>query len=410
MLKKFITGALMSLFISTPTCSAADAIPIDEIGDFNWKYYATLNKDENIFYSPYGISTALSIVANGAEGQTQAEILQAISANSVEGPNNFYSLFQNDILEKYSGYGRKLSDSNLILISKDYAKNGINRDYQDIVENVYRSTIKPADFSGNLDGEKKFITGWVANKTNNFIQDYQSIVSKDTVMDILNVVYFKGDWESPFNGAYTSTDKFKNSDSSKTEVKMMSQAFKNSIKYYEDDKFKGIELPYKKLNGQTITAMYIVMPFNSSDLNVANEWAAETEKYRQEFLENLKNAPIFYGKVYLRLPKFELDIENKIVDNLKIMGVEQAFTNGAEFGKMVNDLRLKIDDVNHRAKIKVDEMGTEAAAVTEMNMMLTSAPPMPEVIKNFYADRPFLFVIKDVQYDIDLFTGVVNKL
>ena len=107
-----------------------------------------------------------------------------------------------------------------------------------------------------------------------------------------------------------------------------------------------------------------------------------------------------------------MDIENLIVENLKGMGIERAFTDNAEFFNMVNGQSLKIGNVKHRAKIKVEESGTEAAAVTEVVMVDTAAAadPTPLVIKYFYADRPFLFVIEDVDTDVELFAGVVNKM
>ena len=412
MLKKIFTSALVSLFMMSSACLADDSNLTSSVDDFTWNYFKTLNKDGNIFYSPYSLSTALSVVANGSEGQTQAELLQALSTNSLNDLNSSYQNFQNNVAQNYNGDGRTLADSNLILINKNFAANGINNDYKQIVENIYKSTIREADFTGNIEAEKKNISKWVANKTNNFIPNYNSIVSEETIMDILNVVYFKGDWYSPFEGNYTRSEEFTNKDDSKVRTEMMNQMFRNRIKYYEDAKFKAIEMPYKKLNGQNIVSMYIVLPFKSNDLNVADKWNRESLKYKQSFLDNIVNAPTFYGKVYVKLPKFELDIENRVKNNLQTMGIQRAFTNEAEFYKMINNASLKISNVNHRAKIKVDETGTEAAAITEIDMVETSAipEPEPEVIKNFYADRPFLFVIKDVKYNVDLFVGVVNKL
>ena len=414
MLRKIITCALLTLFMTTSECFAdnPNTTSINNIDNFNWKYFNTLNKDKNIFYSPYSISTALNLVANGSEGQTQNELLQSLSINSLNDLNLFYENFKDSINKNYNSEGLTLLDSNLILINKNFAENGINADYRKIVENVYSSTIRNADFTGDPEGEKKKISNWVASKTNNFISDYKSIVSSETIVDILNVIYFKGHWDNPFNTNYTTLEEFKNKDDSKVNVNMMNKSFKNEIKYYEDKKYKAIVLPYKKLNGKTIASMYVVLPFNSNALNIADKWNKESLEYKQDFLNNIKNAPTFYGKVYVKLPKFELDIENKIVNNLKSMGIQRAFTDNAEFFKIVNNTSLKINNVNHRAKIKVDETGTKAAAVTEIDMVETSAVsmPEPEIIKNFYADRPFLFIIKDVQSNVDLFTGVVNKL
>lgn len=392
-------------------CLAEDLKLSNMVNNFNWKFFDTVNRDENIFYSPYSITTALSIVANGSEGQTREELLKLLSSNSLENINSAHYNFNKNIENDYKIDGRKFLESNLILINKNCAGNGINGSYRKTVEDLYMSTIREADFNNNLDVEKQNISKWVADKTNNFIPNYNPIVTVNTILDILNVVYFKGDWEIPFKGYYTSEDFFSNKDNSKLKVKMMNQSFNNRIKYYENDKYKAIELPYKKDDFKiTVAAMYLILPVNSSELDIADDWNNESLEYKNQFLENIRKAPTFYGNIYVKLPKFELDIENKIVDNLKSIGIQRAFTNDAEFFQMVNNASLKIDNVNHRAKVKVDETGTEAAAITEIGIRATSTGPMPAPIKNFCADRPFLFMIADVESGVELFTGVVNKL
>ncbi|MBR2180210.1 MAG: hypothetical protein IJ862_07455 [Selenomonadaceae bacterium] len=382
------------------------------MNNFGWKYFNTLNKDENIFYSPYSIATALTIVANGAEKQTQEEMLKTLSISSLEDVNLSYKQFRNHVEKSYRDDGRNLLDSNLILINSKYAANGINSNYKKIVEDTYKSTVRQADFEGNLEGEKQKITKWVSDKTKYFIPNYKSIVTSDTIMDILNVIYFKGDWAKPFKSKYTKSEPFTNKDTSKVNVEMMYRTFDDELKYYENDKYKAIALPYKSLNGNNVAMMYLLLPIESSDVNIADKWNNESMEYKYKFMESIRQTPTFYGKVCVKLPKFELDIENLIVKNLKSMGIKRAFTNNAEFFNMVNDMSLKIGNVNHRAKIKVEETGTEAAAITEVVMLETTAvaDPMPKVIKYFYANIPFLFVIEDVESNVELFTGVVNKM
>ena len=407
MFRKVLICVVMILTMMTG-CSAEEGHLTKSINEFGWKYFSTLNKDENILYSPYSIATALTIVTNGAQSHTQDEMLKVLSISSLEDMNLSYKDFRSHIENTYQGDGRTLMDSNLILINSRYTANGINSSYQGIVEDVYKSTVRPADFEGNLEGEKRKITKWVDDKTNHFMPNYKSIVTADTIMDILNVIYFKGDWAMPFKPKFTESEKFSNKDNSKVNVDMMYRAFDNEIKYYEDNAYKAIALPYKG----GVAMMYLVLPTKSTDLDIADEWSSKSSEYKQGFLESIRRAPTFYGKIYVKLPKFEMDIENLIVENLKGMGIERAFTDNAEFFNMVNGQSLKIGNVKHRAKIKVEESGTEAAAVTEVVMVDTAAAadPTPLVIKYFYADRPFLFVIEDVDTDVELFAGVVNKM
>ena len=176
--------------------------------------------------------------------------------------------------------------------------------------------------------------------------------------------------------------------------------------YVADDKFRGIALPYS-----ANAAMYVILPADDNALNVADLWNAAPLDYRANFLESLRVAYAFNGKVVVHLPKFELDIENNLVANFKAMGLAKSFTDAAEYFNIVNGTSLKIDNAKHRAKVKVDEQGTEAAAVTEIAMIETTAMPhsTPPKIIYFHADRPFLFMIRDVDSRVTLFAGVGNK-
>lgn len=157
--------------------------------------------------------------------------------------------------------------------------------------------------------------------------------------------------------------------------------------------------------------MCLILPVDKNSLNVAELWNGETPSARADFLNGLKKSSAFDGEVIVSLPKFELDIENNLVENLKVMGLQKSFTDDAEFFNIINNMQLKIDDAKHRAKVKVDENGTEAAAVTEIEINATAVfNPQPPPKVYFTADRPFLFVIRDVESNVTLFAGVVNNL
>lgn len=367
-------------------------------GDFCWKYFATLNKNENIFYSPYGLNSALSILANGATGSTQTEILTALDVDNVQALNDAHKNFA-----EYDNF----AEATLFLIDKKIIGRGLDKNFQRIVTDVYNSDVREADFENNLDGEKKKISRWVSDKTKNFIPNYNSIATTATLTDLLNVVYFKGDWAMPFKARQTSRRNFKNRDGSESEVDMMSKTFDERIAYYADEKFKGIKLPYTKN-----AAMYLILPVDDNTLNVAELWDAETFSYRADFLDALRNFPVFAGEVVVRLPKFELDIENNLVENFNAIGIKKAFTANAEFFNIVKDTPLKIGNAQHRAKIKVDEQGTEAAAVTEIVMVEAGAVPDFREPRRVYfiAERPFLFVIRDFDSGTILFAGALNKI
>lgn len=394
---KIFRLAILAVIILANNLAQAAALSTS-VNGFSWKYFRTLNHSENIFYSPYSIAAALSLVANGATGETQREILTALNADSLETLNDGFKNFRTNA-EKIYADANTLRDANLILVSKNFIGNGINPAFRNTADKVYGSEIRAADFRNNLAGEKKKITAWVDKITNHFLPNYQSLVTDATVVDLLNVVYFKGKWNFPFE-KYATRDRIFTSKSGETaSVPMMRQTFEEEIAYAENDRYKGIALPYQNFRA----VMYVILPKDETDLNIADD-------FDESFIAQIDSAGIFDGKVDVILPKFELDIKNNLAEDLRAIGIKRAFTNGAEFSNIVRNVQLKISGATHQAKVKVDETGTEAAAVTEFTLETTSAAPRPVRTVEFHADRPFIFVIRDVQSGVDLFAGAVNSL
>ena len=409
-MKKFLTAMMILMSLSSGGCVNAKPIDVEpprnlstSVDEFCWKYFATLDRNESIFFSPYGIHAALSILANGATGDTRTEILNVLEIDNIENLNDCHKNFSAYVAKNYTS----LAESNLLLVDKKIAGRGLDKNFKKIVTDIYKSDAREADFSGNIDGEKKKITRWVADKTKNFIPNYNSIATADTLVDLLNIVYFKDKWAIPFKERNTFEENFKNRDGSLKEVSMMSNIFKESIKYYADEKFKGIELPYT-----SNAAMYLILPVDDDALNVAELWNEETFSYRADFLNGLKNSYPFDGEVVVHLPKLELESKNNLVKNFMAMGINKAFSDYAEFFNIVKDTSLKINNAQHCAKLKVDEQGTEAAAVTEITMIETTAMPNPRSIERVYfiAERPYLLLIRDIKSSVTLFAGVVNRL
>ncbi len=412
-MKKFLVMVIFMFSLMNFACAAEepaiDPPPpptlTESVDAFCWKYFATLNHNENIFYSPYGINAALSILVNGATGDTRKEILDVLEIGNVDSFNADHKNFSELIEKNYRGENL-FNEANLLLIDKSIIGRGINKNFQRMVNQSYKSDVREANFSGDIDVEREKISAWVNEKTAGFIPDYKSIATKATLTDLLNVVYFKGAWMMPFKPSHTERRTFTNSDAAKVKVDMMWKVFENSVVYREDDKFKGIVLSYTDN-----AAMYLILPVDNNALNVAELWNNESPSYRENFIDELGKSFAFRGEVVVRLPKFELDIENSLVENFKAMGINRAFSDNAEFFNIIKDTSLKIGDAKHRAKVKVDEQGTEAAAVTEVVMLEATAIPNAPLPKTVYfiAERPFLFMIRDINTNVTLFAGVANK-
>ncbi|MBR2214252.1 MAG: hypothetical protein IJ849_00680 [Selenomonadaceae bacterium] len=384
------------------------------VSHFNWSYYDILPKDKNLFYSPYSIDTALSLLANGAAGQTKQELCQALGVNALNALNEDQLAFQRHLQKDY-GEDITLATANMLLVNKDQARKGIGRDFKKTAQKYYGAETRVADFARRLDKEKENIQKWVDKNTNHFMPDYRSIATKNTVADLLNVIYFQGVWEMPFQEEWTKSDFFTCVSGQKSRVDMMRRTFEREVAYYADDKYQGVVLPYgfkrpKKNAVPSLAAMYLILPKQEKNLTLGTDWSKEPLNYRQEFLQNMRKAPKYRGEVDVMLPKLNLDLDNAIADNLKAMGIEQAFERSAQFPHIIPQEKIAIDNVEHRAKLKIDEQGTEAAAITEISMVGTTAAPTEAApYIPFFCNRPFLLVICDAATEVELFTGLINE-
>lgn len=389
------------------------------VDEFNWKYFHVVNKKENILYSPFGISSALFLLSNGAQEGTavQNEILKLYQNPDVDRFNKFSS---NYIKYLQNTYQPENSENKLVLATrlavngnKDVMEKIINDDFRVIAIADYDSEVVAADFKNNLSEEKERIREWVDEKSEHFMPNYDSLATNMTVFDLLNIVYFNGRWEVPFQASSTSKEIFANSDVTSSTVSMMNHSFKEkeSVQYYEDKKYRGIVLPYKKDNQGNVTlAMYLILPLDKS-LQIATSWDKEDDDYKKDFIERLKDADPFSGVVNVKLPKFTMEKENSLAKDLEAMGLDSLFSDKEGFNLIFHDQHLLLDNAKQQAKIRVDEEGTEAVAVTEFALKNSMASPNQKMdVKNFFCDIPFLFEIRDISYDLPLFTGVVNNL
>lgn len=403
-MKKFLIA--LTLLLSVTTCAGAEPVRTlsKSVNAFCWKYFATLDRKDNIVYSPYGIHTALSILANGASGDTRKEILAVLGTDDLEGLNDARKNFSAAVKKNYRGE-KNLGEFNLMLINEKIFNRGLDENFKRVATNVYESDVRKADFAGNFNAESQKISRWVADKTDGFVTNFHPTSSPNAQVDIFNLVYFNGKWAVPFKVENTREGNFNNLDGSRGKVSMMNNVFKDEIAYRADDKFKGIALPYT-----ANAAMYLILPVDNNALNVAEMWNAQTFAYRADFLDALKKSSAFDGEVVVRIPNSSFEFEDFIVRNFLELGIRRAFTDDAEFN-IVKDTPLKISSANTYTKIDISEEGTEAAAVTEVTLVGTSFSPNSRPPRKVYfvADRPFLFVIRDVESGVILFAGVMNK-
>ena len=369
----------------------------DGNGVFAFNLYKSLSEEEgNLFYSPYSISAALAMTYAGAHGDTEkqmADTLQFyISQNQLHPA--FNSLDQElasrgEGAQGKDGEGFRLNIVNAIWGQKDYA---FLTSFLDTLAKNYGAGLRILDFISETEPSRIAINDWVSDETEGRIEDLipQGAISQMTRLVLTNAIYFNAAWQYPFEEDATSPGVFYLLNGDEVTVPMMEQ--QESFSYTKADNYQAVELPY---DGQELS-MVILLP-NSGQF----ETFEKDIEYQQvkDIIENLERR-----EVRLTMPKFEFDSSFGLKKTLIDMGMPVAFSAGADFSGMTGEKDLFISDVIHKAFVSVDEAGTEAAAATAVIMELTAMPETPvEVILN----RPFIFLIRDIETGAILFVGRV---
>lgn len=343
--------------------------------NFFQKTVASLDKDQNMLVSPYSAGCALSMLAEGAEGETKEEILKVL--NGIP--------FKNEKL--YSDRDNKVTTANSI-----WVKNGfpVKKDYLKLIGKDYGALVTNLDFSSPK--AVKAINDWCSDNTEGLIPSIIDGIDPSYVMFLLNALYFKAPWDH-FDRNATMDGTFHGS-RGKNKVPFMNTS--KSFPYAEYQGCQMVEIPYE---GNKYS-MIVAMPSKDMDIN-------GLISYLNEDAYNAAIGEMNMRKVALSLPKFKFETSIELNDALKDMGMVKAFGRG-DFGAMT-DASVCVDEVKQKCVIEVSEEGTEAAAVTSIGIRLTSVRPenRPAVMR---VDRPFLFLIRSIEDQNILFIGRVMNL
>ena len=342
--------------------------------DFDFMKY--MPKDQNYMISPFSIKMAMMMAANGANGYTQKEILSALGVSSIDEYNQKAS----DIITRYnSNKDVHLNVANSIWLNKDEAMGAnFKGTYKKIISDFYKGVAREE----KANSIAKKINDFISKETSNKITNVLPTESPAGFLSALvNTIYFKGSFKNQFDTANTKKDTFTDRNGDKSEIDFMNQT--KHFGYYENDGVQMLKMDY---SGRDI-AMYILLNDDDKDVDI-NDIIGKME----------------YKNVSVSMPKFKIEFNKSFVDVLKQMGINTAFTNVADFSNMFNGVEAHISDVIHKTFIEVDETGTEAAAATVILMRMSSLP-MPEEIKEFKANKPFTYFIRDEVSGEILFLG-----
>ncbi|XP_043745286.1 serpin B3-like [Cervus elaphus] len=367
------------------------------------------SKKENIFYSPFSISSALAMTYLGARENTASEMQKVlhfseITANTnggatkdpVEKPGNVHHHFQKLLTElKKSTDAYKLSVANRLYGRKDFP---FLQEYMDNVQKYYLASVESADFVSAAEESRKMINSWVESQTNGRIEDLfpQNSLS-GSVLILVNAVYFKGQWQEEFKKENTVQEKFwLNKDTSKP-VQMMKQTNRFNFVSLEDVQAKILEIPYK--GGEL--SMMVLLPNEVDGLQ-----EVEDQLTAEKLIAWMSPQNMGTRQVDLYLPRFKMEDSYELVPTLKALGMVDAFRDRvADFSGMTERRDLVVSSIVHKSFVEVTEEGTEAAAATSVSVALTSAP----FHESFRCDHPFLFLIKHIKTNSILFCGRVSS-
>ena len=363
---------------------------VEQNNDFAFNLFRKIRDGKSKVLSPLSITYALGMLNNGAGGQTQQEINTVLGFDDVAAQNEFCQKITNGLLTAgYTDNTTKAILSNTIFVNKGCGYE-LQQDFTHTVNNYYYAYPQSRDFN---DGETRgVINQWASDHTEGMVQEVLSEQEFDpnAVDYLLNATYFKGMWSRPFEIENTTDKPFAGGE----KVPMMGQRIQTT--YAENNLYQTVSLPY----GNGTYTMQVFLPREGKTLD--------------EVLESLngKNWQINGNnyEVGLELPRFEIETNQDLVHVMSALGMPSAFNPGtADFSHMCpiitdgNNIggNIYIDMMKQVAKIKVDEMGSRAAAVTTSGALPTSLPPYA----SFCANRPFFYIISEQSTGVILFMG-----
>ena len=352
---------------------------------------------ESFIFSPISLEYALAMVNNGAAEETENQIRDVIGFGdrSVKEVNEFYKYLTENLLNVDNTVAMNIANAQVFNTAiGDESK--YNKDYKNALTGYYNALFEGYDFAKDNKKALSAINSWASKQTEGMINPLLDELDPYSATLLMNAIYFKGSWADKFDSSFTRKEDFTKGDGAKTKVDMMNQT--SNVSYYFDKNCSAISKTY----GNGAFKMTFILP--DEGITTA-ELAKGLDRTALERIIKRKGSE----EVIIKIPKFETSFTIELNDMLKSLGMVDAFNpTKADFSSMSSHLSLYISRVLQKARIKVEEKGTEAAAVTVIDMKLTSAIPSPGEPLTFYATRPFLYTISEISTGAILFMGQYN--
>jgi serpin B len=367
---------------------------------FAFDLYQALRKagTGNLFYSPYSISQALAMTYAGARGETETQMAATLR----------FLLAQETLHKAFNGLDQALTSRGQGAAGKDgkgFRLNIVNAiwgqhdhpwlpAFLDTLAENYGAGIRLVDYVKDPEAARVRINDWVARQTEQRIKDLiaKGMIDQMTRLVLTNAIYFNAAWRVPFDKDATAPGPWTLLDGTKVTVPMMAQS--GLLGYASGNGYQAVELPY---DGGELS-MVILLP-DAGRFEEFEGWldAALLDQILNDMRQQLQ-------QLRLTMPKFKFEGEFSLGDILSAIGMPIAFSDSADFSGMTGKRDLCISEVVHKSFVAVDEAGTEAAAATAVIMRLTSMPAEPRAVA---IDRPFVFLVRDMETGAVLFLGRV---
>ncbi|KAM4684559.1 heterochromatin-associated protein MENT-like [Amazona ochrocephala] len=349
---------------------------------------------QNLFFSPFSISSALSMVLLGSKGNTGVQIVKVLSLKKAEDAHSGYQSLLSEINDPNTKY--ILRTANRLYGEKTFE---FLASFVELSQKSYHAGLEKTDFMRAWEDSRKQINGWVEERTEGKIQNLlaEGIIDSLTRLVLVNAIYFKGNWAKQFDKERTAEVPFQINKEETKPVQMMCRKDKFNMTYIWDLQTKVLELPYV---GNELS-MIILLPDAIQDGSTGLE-RLERELTYEKVIDWLNPQAMECIEVKVSLPRFKLEENYGLKPLLSSMGMPDAFDLGkADFSGISAGNELVLSEVIHKSFVEVNEEGTEAAAATAGVIMMRCAM----IVEEFIADHPFLFFIRHNKTSTILFCG-----
>ncbi|MCL2413576.1 MAG: serpin family protein [Bacteroidales bacterium] len=358
---------------------------------FSFKIFrevSRLQEKPNTFFSPLSLNLALGMLYNGTTGETRTEMAEVL------GIDHFTDAEINEYFQKMMQALLNIDPLTEISIAnsiwyRDSDCFYVKQSFRDINRTYFDAEVRGLDF--DRPDAVDIINQWCSDKTNGRITEIIDKINDDVVMYLINALYFKSKWKFEFDRANTRSGDFTKAKGQTTRVNLMTQTA--GLRYFQDQYLSAVELPY----GNEAFSMVLILPtFPNTCIDKLVEHL-DNDTW-QNIVENLHEQ-----NINLRLPRFRVESDIPLNCPVQNAGMQRIFQGGLE--NIGHSARgpLAVSNIKQKTFVEVNEEGTEAAAVTVVEVIAMSLQPNMPI--PFHANRPFLYLIREQSTGTILFIG-----